>query len=99
MGALQQLDWVGELGAQTENEEPRYVLLFDPPNQPLRPLVERLLLKPDKALTGWWEHKLLADMTVAHILPPKDEVLQEKKGFSAGRERANSSHKSSKPGA
>ena len=99
MGALQQLDWVGELGTQTENEEPRYVLLFDPPKQPLRPLVERLLLKPDKALTGWWEHKLLADMTVADILPPKGEVLQEKKGFSAGRESASSSHKSSKPGA
>jgi len=99
MGALQQLDWVGELGTHTENEEPRYVLLFDPPNQPLRPLVERLLLKPDKALTGWWEHKLLADMTVADILPPKGEVLQEKKGFSAGRESASSSHKSSKPGA
>ena len=99
MGALQQLDWVGELGTQTENEEPRYVLLFDPTNQPLRPLVERLLLKPDKALTGWWEHKLLADMTVADILPTKGEVLQEKKGFSAGRESAVSSYKSSKPGA
>ena len=70
IGALQELDWVGELGTHSENEEPRHVLLFDPPRQPLRPLVERLLLKPDKALAGWWENDLLDNMTVADILPP-----------------------------
>ncbi len=70
LGALQSLDWVGQLGTHTENEEPRHVLLFDPPRQPLRPLVERLLLKPDKALAGWWENDLLDSMTVADILPP-----------------------------
>lgn len=70
IGALQELDWVGELGTHKENEEPRHVLLFDPPRQPLRPLVERLLLKPDKALAGWWENDLLDNMTVADILPP-----------------------------
>ncbi len=70
IGALQELDWVGELGTHSENEEPRHVLLFDPPRQPLRPLVERLLLKPDKALAGWWENDLLDSMTVADILPP-----------------------------
>jgi membrane protein len=70
LGALQSLDWVGQLGTHTENEERRHVLLFDPPRQPLRPLVERLLLKPDKALAGWWENDLLDSMTVADILPP-----------------------------
>lgn len=73
IGALQELDWVGELGTHKENEEPRHVLLFDPPRQPLRPLVERLLLKPDKALAGWWENDLLDSMTVADILPPAAE--------------------------
>ena len=71
IGALRELDWVGQLGTETENEEPRHVLLFDPASQALRPLVERLLLKPDKTLSGWWENDLLAGMTVADILPPR----------------------------
>lgn len=96
MGALQALDWVGQLDTQTENEEPRYVLLFDPPRQPLRPLVERLLLKPDKALAGWWEHEPLANMTVADILPPQANGLTDKNGSGASRTSATSSHKDSK---
>ena len=72
LGALQQLDWVGQLGTQTENEEPRHVLLFEPASQPLAPLIERLLLKPDPALAGWWHHPLLADMTVADLLVSAD---------------------------
>ena len=96
MGALQALDWVGELGTQTENEEPRYVLLFDPPRQALRPLVEKLLLKPDKALSGWWENDLMSGMTVADILPAKSDAFQEKKGSGARQSSASSSHKNSK---
>ena len=72
MEALDELDWVGQLGTHTENEEPRHVLLFEPAQQPLRPLVERLLLKPDQSLSGWWEHDFLAGMTVADILPPRE---------------------------
>ncbi len=80
MGALCSLDWVGQLGTQTENEEPRYVLLFDPARQPLRPLVERLLLRPDKALSGWWDHDFLANMKVADLLPPRDGGSDDKSG-------------------
>ena len=72
MEALCALDWVGQLGTHTENEEPRHVLLFDPAQQPLRPLIERLLLKPDPALAGWWGHPLLTDMTVADLLVSAD---------------------------
>lgn len=83
IGALRELDWVGQLGTETENEEPRHVLLFDPAHQPLRPLVERLLLKPDKTLSGWWENDLLAGMTVADILPPKGDAAAEHKSSGA----------------
>lgn len=76
MGALCGLSWVGELGTHTENEEPRFVLLFDPASQPLRPLVERLLLKPDRALSGWWENDPFTHLTVADILPPPGEVRE-----------------------
>ena len=68
LAALCELDWVGELGTRIENEEPRYVLLFDPAQQPLRPLVEKLLLKPDPALAGWWGDGRLNQMTVADLL-------------------------------
>ncbi|MDO5693934.1 MAG: YihY family inner membrane protein [Pseudomonadota bacterium] len=91
MEALCVLDWVGQLGTHTENEEPRHVLLFDPARQPLRPLVERLLLKPDKALSGWWERDLLADMKVADILPPRDGGSEEKKPASAALASADRS--------
>lgn len=81
---------MGELGTRTENEEPRYVLLFDPAQQPLRPLVERLLLKPDPALAGWWGDGRLNQMTVADLLvsgPP----LDRKTAPGAGQESAASS--------
>ena len=90
MGALCELDWVGQLGTLTENEEPRHVLLFEPGQQALRPLVEKLLLRPDKALSGWWEHDFLADMTVADILPPRDGGSDEKKVDRAGLAGASS---------
>ncbi|MDO5625294.1 MAG: YihY family inner membrane protein [Pseudomonadota bacterium] len=75
LAALRGLDWVGELTTRTENEEPRYVLLFDPADQPLRPLVDRLLLKPDRALPGSaWDADMFHDLTVADILPPVPEA-------------------------
>jgi len=66
--ALQSLDWVGELATHTENEQPRYVLLVEPAQTPLKPLMERLLLAPDEALGKWWAHEAVAGMTLADIL-------------------------------
>lgn len=68
LGALESLDWVGHLSTTTENEQPRYVLLTDPAQTPLRPLMERLLLAPDEALHGWWQHKGIAELTLGDIL-------------------------------
>ena len=75
------------------------MLLFDPPRQALRPLVEKLLLKPDKALSGWWENDLMSDMTVADILTAKSDAFQEEKGSGARQSSARSSHKNSKSAA
>lgn len=78
MGTVCELDWVGELSTHTENEEPRYVLLVQPA-QPLRPLMEKLLLKPDNALGRWWDSDLLRTMTLADLLPPADAASGEQK--------------------
>ncbi len=95
LGALQELDWVGQLGTHTENEEPRHVLLFDPLRQPLRPLVEKLLLKPDKALSGLWESELLDQLTVADILPPTGADSSASKATVGRHSVASSAQKSS----
>ena len=70
LAALRQLDWVGKLGGtQVEDEDPRHILLLQQPaQQPLRPLTEKLLLKPDPALTHWWADGALNHMTVADLL-------------------------------
>ena len=78
MGALQSLNWVGELTTQRENEQPRHVLLIEPARQPLRPLVEKLLLKPDPKLAPWWKRRPLDGMTVADLLPSQDDDLEQK---------------------
>ena len=75
IGALREMDWVGELGTRHENEEPRHVLLFQPAQQPLRPLLEKLLLKPDPALAGWWSDERLNAMTVADLLVQGDGAI------------------------
>ena len=68
MEALQSLDWVGQLATERDNEEPRHVLLIEPTKEPLRPLVERLLLKPDRALDACWQNEGVAGLTVADLL-------------------------------
>lgn len=70
LGALQSMDWVGELTTRSENEEPRYVLLIDAAGQPLRPLLDKLLLKPEATApaSGVWTQSLFQDLTVAQAL-------------------------------
>ena len=69
---------------------------------PIRPTIlargrrKKLLLRPDKALSGWWEHDFLADMMVADILPPRDGGSEEKKPVSADAADASSPQRVSK---
>ncbi|MBH1964271.1 MAG: YihY family inner membrane protein [Comamonadaceae bacterium] len=65
---LQKLDWVGELATLKENEQPRYVLLTNPDQTPLAPLMERLLLVPDEGLESWWRHEGVAALKVKDVL-------------------------------
>lgn len=73
MEALQQLDWIGQLATLRDNDEPRNVLLIEPAQQPLRPLIERLLLKPDRALDAWWGSDPVAGLTVADVLEQRPD--------------------------
>ena len=52
--ALTQLDWVAKLSEADGRDEARYVLLADPHQTPLLPLMERLLIEPSEATRGLW---------------------------------------------
>ena len=67
LGILTELDWVGQLEPNAEagaDEESNYILLADPDQTPLEPLIQRLLLnKTDSTLplwvaAGWLDIKL-----------------------------------------
>ncbi|HPR45549.1 MAG TPA: hypothetical protein PLZ13_14625, partial [Ottowia sp.] len=97
MGALETMDWVGRLDTHTENEEPRYVLLLQPGQQRLKPLIEQLLLTPDPALDGWWNSPLLDRLTVADLLHSRHRTSTIKSGSSPISAGAGSSPKNSNP--
>ena len=99
MGALETMDWVGRLDTHTENEEPRYVLLLQPGQQRLKPLIEQLLLTPDPALDGWWNSPLLDRLTVADLLHSRHRTSTIKSGSSPISAGAGSSLKNSNPSA
>ncbi|TAN10857.1 MAG: YihY family inner membrane protein [Burkholderiaceae bacterium] len=65
---LRTMDWIGRLATQNENEDPRYVLLAHP-EQPVLPLVERLLVNPDTAFVASWREKPLSTMCLGDALP------------------------------
>jgi len=59
------IDWAGRLdeaGAQ------RYVLLCDPANTPVAPLLSQLLLAPSPMLRGFWERAGFTGMTLADVI-------------------------------
>lgn len=61
------LDWIGELVTRNKNDEPRLVLLVNPDQILLSPLIERLLLAPGQAFEAIWNNKPLRDITLADI--------------------------------
>jgi membrane protein len=65
VAALVALDWLGRLDEEGE----RYVLLIDPAQTALGPLMERLLLSRQSATARLWERSHWAGMTVAEALP------------------------------
>src|SRR5690606_28006158 len=65
VAALVALDWLGRLDEEGE----RYVLLIDPAQTALGPLMERLLLARQHTTLRLWERSHWAGMTVAEALP------------------------------
>jgi membrane protein len=63
--ALLALDWVAKL----DEEQQRYVLLADPRQTPLGPLVERLLLPWGSTTRQVWQHGAFKDTVLAQVLP------------------------------
>lgn len=59
------LDWVAKL----DEEQQRYVLLADPRQTPLGPLVERLLLPWGSTTRQVWQHGAFKDTVLAQVLP------------------------------
>ena len=72
LDALTALDWVGrvedlEQGA-SDVPEPRCVLLADPAQTPLAPLVQRLLLERSESMEPLWAGARLNDLRLADVL-------------------------------
>ncbi len=67
LNVLIELDWIGELIARNKNDEPRLLLLVDPSQIPLSPLIEHLLLASGQAFEAIWNDKPLRDITLADI--------------------------------
>jgi membrane protein len=64
---LVRIDWVGRLD---EADAARYLLLCNPAQTPLHPLVERLLLAPSQALEAFWRNAALDRIVLSEVLRP-----------------------------
>lgn len=62
------LDWVGLLNEPESDDGGRYVLLCDPLQTPLAPLVGRVLLQPDGFTMGFWHAAHLDEVTLQQAL-------------------------------
>lgn len=65
---LQSLGWVGRLDESHQHEGGRFVLLCDPSQVPVAPLVARTLLHPDAWSRGFWRQAGVEHLTLAEVL-------------------------------
>ena len=66
--ALVSLDWVGRLDEAGMDVESRYVLLANPAETALEPLLQALLLAKADAVHKIWEHASLSRLVLADVL-------------------------------
>ncbi len=66
--ALVEIDWVARLDDDTNPDGPRYVLLVDPAQTPLEPLVQALLLSRSSSTDALWEHAQFAQARLGEVL-------------------------------
>ena len=64
LATLTSLDWV----APIKEEQERHVLLIDPEQTPLRPLMDRLLLAPNASVQAFVNHSAWASLSVGRAL-------------------------------
>lgn len=76
LNTLTRLDWIGELAVHKKNAEPRLVLLVEPDQIQLMPLIEQLLLAPGQTLETVWNDKPLHDIMLADITTSTIDVPQ-----------------------
>lgn len=68
MDNLKSLRWLGQLSAVRDSGEPIYVVLADPANTALAPLLELLLVGQSPSLTGFWQRAGLHGLKLADVL-------------------------------
>lgn len=68
METLSALDWIGKLSTQHEADEARFVLLANPDDTLLAPLVERLLLNPAESTQNLWKMSRLPSLRLRDAL-------------------------------
>ncbi|MEO7940907.1 MAG: YihY family inner membrane protein [Burkholderiaceae bacterium] len=66
--ALVEIDWVARLDDDANPEGPRYVLLVDPAQTPLAPLLEALLLCHNSSTEALWERAQFAQARLGDVL-------------------------------
>lgn len=66
--SLQVLDWIGHLQEPDGEKGARYVLLCDPLQTRVAPLVDALLLRQDMLTEGFWQRASLREMNLAEAL-------------------------------
>jgi membrane protein len=67
--ALVELDWTGHLAEAAQHGiAARIVLLIDPSQTPLEPLLQRLLLTPDTATEKLWTTGRLSSVSLREVL-------------------------------
>jgi membrane protein len=65
LALLQELDWVGLLAEERDDHGGRFVLICDPAQTPVAPLLGQTLLRPDGFTMAFWACAGLDDMSLA----------------------------------
>jgi len=68
LDVLRELDWVARLDEVQQQNEPRYVMMVDPVNTPLEPLVRKLLLLRNDSTAKVWDVTGVVGIKLAQVM-------------------------------
>lgn len=66
--ALVELDWIGQLQEERDGAEARFVLLADPDNTPMAPMMQSLLLPCEASTLNFWKSGGLDRLNLRDVL-------------------------------